>query len=74
MPLPPGRARALEAAGKQGCACVAWSRKRSPVFNSRLGVHESPHLSSYAPTCGQSVPKLWPHSRKSSRTAGNCQG
>ena len=22
----------------------------------------------------QSVPKLWPHSRKSSRTAGNCQG
>ena len=29
--------------------------------------------SSYAPTCGQSVPKLWPHSRKSSRTAGNRQ-
>ena len=24
--------------------------------------------------CGQSVPKLWPHSRKSSRTAGNRQG
>ena len=23
MPLPPGRARAFEAAGKQGCACVA---------------------------------------------------
>ncbi len=24
-----------------------------------------------APTCGQSVPKLWLHSRKSNRTAGN---
>ena len=74
MPLPPGRARAFEAAGKQGCACVAWSRKRRSVFISRQGVYESPRPSSYAPTCGQSVPKLWPHSRKSSRTAGNRQG
>ena len=57
MPLPPGRARAFEAAGKQGCACVAWSRKRRSGFISRQGVYESPRPSSYAPTCGQSVPK-----------------
>ena len=57
MPLPPGRARAFEAAGKQGCACVAWSHKRRSVFISRQGVYESPRPSSYAPTCGQSVPK-----------------
>ena len=74
MPLPPGRARAFETAGKQGCACVAWSRKRRSGLISRQGVYESPRPSSYAPTCGQSVPKLWPHSRKSSRTAGNRQG
>ena len=53
MPLPRGRARAFEAAGKQGCACVAWSRKRRSVFISRQGVYESPRPSSYAPTCGQ---------------------
>jgi len=57
MPLPPGRARAFEAAGKQGCACVAWSRKRRSGFISRQGVYESPCPSTYAPTCGQSVPK-----------------
>ncbi|EEG91439.1 hypothetical protein G4441_15650 [Blautia wexlerae] len=74
MPLPPGRARAFEAAGKQGCACVAWSRKRRSVFISRQGVYESPRPSSYAPTCGQNVPKLWPHSRKISKTTGNRQG
>ena len=44
MPLPPGRARAFEAAGKQGCACVAWSRKRRSGFISRQGVYESPVL------------------------------
>ena len=60
--------------GKQGCACVAWSRKCRSVFASRQGVYESPRSSSYAPTCGQSVPKLWLHSRKSNRTAGNRQG
>ena len=49
MPLPPGRARAFEAAGKQGCACVAWSRKRRSGFNSRQGVYESPRPSSSAP-------------------------
>ena len=42
MPLPPGRARAFEAAGKQGCACVAWSRKRRSGFIGRQGVYESP--------------------------------
>jgi len=42
MPLPPGRARAFETAGKQGCDCVAWSRKRRTVFISRQGVYESP--------------------------------
>ena len=57
MSLPPGRARAFEAAGKQCCACVAWSRKRRSVFDSRQGVYERPRPSSYAPTCGQSVPK-----------------
>ncbi|HED4339291.1 TPA: GTP-binding protein, partial [Campylobacter coli] len=55
MPLPPGRARAFEAARfeaarKQGCACVAWSRKRRSGFISRQGVYESPRPSSYAPT------------------------
>ncbi|OUP57530.1 hypothetical protein B5F19_04335 [Pseudoflavonifractor sp. An184] len=54
MPLPLGRARAFEAAGKQGCACVAWSRKRRSVFDSRQGVYEHPRSSSYALTCGQS--------------------
>ena len=57
MPLPPGRARAFEAAGKQGCACVAWSRKRRSGLISRQGVYESPRPAFYAPTCGQSVPK-----------------
>src|SRR5699024_9471792 len=38
--LPPGRARAFEVAGKQGCACVAWSRKRRSVFISRQGVYD----------------------------------
>ena len=42
MPLPPGRARGFEAAGKQGCDCVAWSRKRKTGFISRQGVYESP--------------------------------
>ena len=42
MPLPPGRARAFEAAGKQGCACVTWSRKRRSGFIGRQGVYESP--------------------------------
>ena len=40
MPLPPERARAFEAAGKQGCDCVAWSRKRRTGFISRQGVYE----------------------------------
>jgi len=47
MPLPPGRARGFEAAGKQGCDCVAWSRKRKTGFISRQGVYENPHPSSY---------------------------
>ena len=42
MRLPPGRARAFETAGKQGCDCVAWSRKRRTGFISRQGVYESP--------------------------------
>ena len=41
MPLPPGRARAFEAAGKQGCACVAWSRKRRSGLISRQGVYDN---------------------------------
>ena len=35
MRLPLGGARAFEAAGKQGCDCVAWSRKRRAGFISR---------------------------------------
>ena len=42
MRLPPGRASTFEAAGKQGCDCVAWSRKRRTSFSSRQGVYESP--------------------------------
>ena len=52
-----GEGKGIFTAGKQGCACVAWSRKRRSGFNSRLGVYESSRPSSYAPTCGQSVPK-----------------
>ena len=48
MRLPPGRARAFETAGKQGCDCVAWSRKRRTGFISRQGVYECPRPSSYA--------------------------
>ena len=50
-----------------------WAKNRA-VFRERRQVYERPRPSSYAPTCGQSVPKLWPHSRKNSRTAGNRQG
>ena len=32
----------FEATGKQGCDCVAWSRKRRTGFSSRQGVYESP--------------------------------
>ena len=42
MRLPPGRARAFETAGKQGCDCVTWSRKCRTGFISRQGVYESP--------------------------------
>ena len=35
-------------AGKQGCDCVAWSRKRRTSFSSRQGVYESPRPSSCA--------------------------
>ena len=48
MPLPPGRARGFETAGKQGCDCVAWSRKRRTGFISRQGVYESLRPSSHA--------------------------
>ena len=43
-----GRASTFEAAGKQGCDCVAWSCKRRVGFISRQGVYESPRPSSYA--------------------------
>jgi len=65
MPLPPGRARGFEAAGKQGCDCVAWSRKRKTGFISRQGVYENPHPSSYtglrdkmSRTCGHTPIKI----------------
>ena len=58
MPLPPGMARAFETAGKQGCDCVAWSRKRRTGFISRQGGYESPRPPSLVPrrTTGQNVP------------------
>lgn len=57
MPLPLGKARAFDAAGKQGCVCVAWIHKRRSGFISRQGVYDPRH-SSYSPTCGKSVPNL----------------
>ena len=59
MPLPPERARAFEAAGKQGCDCVAWSHKRRTGFISRQGVYESPRPSSSAPGLDRSPPPRW---------------
>jgi len=65
MPLPPGRARAFETAGKQGCDCVAWSRKRKAGFLSRQGVYENSRPSSHAGlrdkmfrTCGHTPAKI----------------
>jgi len=55
MKLPTGRARAFEAAGKQGCDCVAWSRKRRTGFISRQGVYESPRPT---PDYGTKCPEL----------------
>ena len=48
MRVPLGRASTFEKAGKQGCDCVAWSRKRKTGFISRQGVYESPRPSSLA--------------------------
>jgi len=45
MRLPTGRARAFEAAGKQGCDCVAWNRKHRVGFISRQGVYENSRFS-----------------------------
>ncbi|MDU2007085.1 MAG: hypothetical protein E6731_14075 [Lachnospiraceae bacterium] len=56
MRLPPGRARAFETAGKQGCDCVAWSRKRRTGFISRQGVYESP-VPRPAPNYGTKYPR-----------------
>ncbi|NSD63243.1 hypothetical protein G4481_02505 [Fusicatenibacter saccharivorans] len=66
MRLPTGRARAFEAAGKQGCDCVSWSRKHRVGFISRQGVYESPSLVPRR-TSGQNVPNLWTHSQKADR-------
>jgi len=52
MPLPPGRARAFEAAGKQNCAYRAQSRKRRTGFISRQGVYES--------SVSRPTPGFWP--------------
>ena len=57
MRLPPGRARAFEAAGKQGCDCVSWSRKRRAGFVSRQGVYESP-VPRPTPDFGTKCPEL----------------
>ena len=43
-----GEGKGIFTAGKQGCDCVAWSRKRRTGFISRQGVYESPRSSSHA--------------------------
>ena len=43
-----GEGKGIFTAGKQGCDCVAWSRKRRAGFVSRQGVYESPRSSSHA--------------------------
>ena len=43
-----GEGKGIFTAGKQGCDCVAWSRKRRTGFISRQGVYECPRPSSYA--------------------------
>jgi len=65
MRLPPGRASTFEAAGKQNCDCVAWSRKHRVGFISRQGVYESPRPSFHAGlrdkvsrTCGLTPVKI----------------
>ena len=55
MRLPQERARTFEVAGKQGCDCVAWSRKRRAGFISRQGVYESPRPT---PDYGTKCPEL----------------
>ena len=37
-----GEGKGIFTAGKQGCDCVAWSRKRRTGFISRQGVYENP--------------------------------
>ena len=61
-------------AGKQAEFLWMGMNKKSGWFQRTAAGIWKPRPSSYAPTCGQNVPKLWPHSRKSSRTAGNRQG
>jgi len=65
MRLPPERARAFEAAEKQDCDCVAWSRKRKVGFISRQDVYENSRPSSHAGlrdkmsrTCGHTPAKI----------------
>ena len=43
-----GEGKGIFTAGKQGCDCAAWSRKRRTGFISRQGVYECPRPSSYA--------------------------
>ena len=43
-----GEGKGIFTAGKQGCDCVAWSRKRRTGLISRQGVYECPRPSSYA--------------------------
>jgi len=57
IPLPLGRAMAFEAAKKQGCDCVAQSRKRRTGFVSRQGVYESP-VPRPSPDFGTKCPEL----------------
>ncbi|MFR7849039.1 MAG: gluconolactonase [Coprococcus phoceensis] len=57
MRLPLGRANTFEAAGKQGCDCVAWSRKRRTGFISRQGYMKAP-VPRPTPDFGTKYPEL----------------
>ena len=52
-----GEGKGIFTAGKQGCDCVAWSRKRRTGFISRQGVYESP-VPRPTPDFGTKCPEL----------------
>ena len=59
-----GEGKGIFTAGKQGCDCAAWSRKRRTGFISRQG-----YMKALVPrrTSGQNILNLWTHSRQGRR-------